>query len=105
MLAKKHFFVIVLILFAALILLNCAPGNYRWNQEINPGHKAGFWAGIWHGLIIIITFIISLFNKKVGIYEINNAGWHYNLGFIIGLCFSLLAPWRTKHLKRKKQQS
>ena len=105
MLAKKHLLVTVLILFATLILLNCAPGNYRWNQEINPGHKAGFWAGIWHGLIIIITFIISLFNKKVGIYEINNAGWSYNLGFIIGLCFSILAPWRTKRMARKKQQA
>ena len=102
MLTKKHFMAILLILFAVLILLNCAPGNYRWNQEINPGHKAGFWAGIWHGLIIIITFIISLFNKKVGIYEVSNTGWQYNLGFIIGLCFSLLAPWRTKALKRKK---
>jgi hypothetical protein len=102
MLAKKYFIITLIILLATLILLNCAPGNYRWNQEINPGHKAGFWAGIWHGLIIIITFIISLFNKKVGIYEINNEGWHYNLGFIIGLCFSLLAPWRAKSMKRKK---
>ena len=103
MLAKKHLFVVGLILLAGLIILNCAPGNYRWNQEINPGNKAGFWAGIWHGLIIVITFIISLFNKKVGIYEVNNAGWSYNLGFLLGLCFSLLAPWQKKYLRRKKE--
>jgi hypothetical protein len=97
--SKKKDLLIQLMLLITLIFLNCAPGNYRWNQEINPGHKAGFWAGIWHGLIIIITFIVSLFNKRVGIYEVNNTGWHYNLGFIIGLCFSFLAPWR---LRRKR---
>jgi len=97
--SKKKDLLIQLMLLITLIFLNCAPGNYRWNQEINSGHKAGFWAGIGHGLIIIITFIVSLFNKRVGIYEVNNTGWHYNLGFIIGLCFSFLAPWR---LRRKR---
>jgi hypothetical protein len=102
MFTRKQYLLIGLILLVTLTLLSCAPGNYRWNQEINPGQKAGFWAGIWHGIIIIITFIISLFNKKVGIYEVNNTGWLYNLGFLIGLCFSFLAPWRLKSLRRKK---
>lgn len=92
---KKHR-VLVLIVMFVFIFLSCAPGNERWNQDVNPGNKAGFWAGIWHGLIIIITFIVSLFTKEVGIYEVNNTGWPYNLGFLIGLCFSFLAPWRAK---------
>ncbi|MEO0093799.1 MAG: hypothetical protein ABIK67_06050 [candidate division WOR-3 bacterium] len=95
MLNQRNNLLIIFLLFCAFVFLTCAPGNVRWNQEINPGHKAGFWAGIWHGMIIIITFIISLFNKRVGIYEINNTGWPYNLGFLLGLCFSFLAPWRA----------
>ncbi|MEO0114011.1 MAG: hypothetical protein ABIK93_00870 [candidate division WOR-3 bacterium] len=95
MLNQRNNLLIIFLLFCALVFLTCAPGNARWNQKINPGHKAGFWAGIWHGMIIIITFIISLFNKRVGIYEINNTGWPYNLGFLLGLCFSFLAPWRA----------
>jgi len=87
------------ILILTVVYLSCAAGDYRWDQKINPGHKAGFWAGIWHGLIIIITFVISLFDKRVGIYEVNNIGWPYNLGYIIGLCFSILAPWRLKKHK------
>lgn len=83
--------------------INCAAGDKRWDQEANPGHRAGFFAGIWHGLIIIITFIISLFVKGVNIYEVNNTGWGYDLGFLIGLCFSFLAPWRlSKHRGHKK---
>ncbi len=85
---KQHF-MIGLIVIIAMIFLSCAPGNDRWDQEINPGHKAGFWAGLWHGLIIIITFIVSLFTKEVGLYEITNTGWPYNLGFLIGFCISI----------------
>lgn len=90
---KRYLWLSAVISFA-LIILSCAPGNDRWDQDLNPGHLAGFWAGIWHGLIIIITFIVSLFAKEVGIYEVNNSGWTYNLGFLIGLCFSILAPWK-----------
>ncbi len=51
-----------------------------------PGAKpAGFWAGLWHGLIVPITFIVSLFNLKVRIYETNNRGRLYDCGFIIGV--------------------
>lgn len=86
---KKRYLFIALFVVVTLMLLNCAPNNYRWDQEINPGHLAGFWAGVWHGFIIVITFIISLFNKKVGIYEVNNTGWPYNLGFLIGIFISV----------------
>ncbi len=70
------------ILLAAIILTSCAPGNEKF--DIDP---AGFWAGLWHGLISLITFIISLFNNQIGIYEVNNSGWPYNLGFILGVMF------------------
>lgn len=96
------FFLIITLLVSFLITVNCAPGNERWNQTKNPGHKAGFWAGLWHGLILIITFIISLFTKEVGIYEINNNGWPYNLGFILGLCFTIGAPWRWRPIRHNK---
>jgi len=89
MFINKRFVLLVIILLLAFVSLNCAPRNDRWNQEINPGHTSGFWAGIWHGLIIIITFVVSLFTKEVGIYEINNNGWPYDLGFMIGLIFSI----------------
>ncbi len=72
---------ILFALFAALMLLvSCAPGNERF--DVDP---AGFWMGLWHGFIIVISFIVSLFNNTVEIYEVNNNGFWYNLGFIIGV--------------------
>lgn len=41
--------------------------------------------GLWHGFIALVTFVISLFNDNVTIYEVNNVGKLYNLGFILGV--------------------
>ncbi|MEO0102246.1 MAG: hypothetical protein ABIK81_00920 [candidate division WOR-3 bacterium] len=93
---------ILFFLFLAFVFLTCAPGNSRWHPDFNPGHKAGFWAGLWHGLIIVITFIVSLFTKEVGIYEVNNVGWAYNLGFLLGAASSLGGALRITKRKRKE---
>jgi hypothetical protein len=45
---------------------------------------AGFWAGYWHGMISPITFVVSLFKPGVRIYETNNNGRWYDLGFLMG---------------------
>lgn len=51
-----------------------------------PGAKAaGFLAGLWHGIIAPITFIISLFAHEVSIYETNNNGRWYEFGFMLGI--------------------
>ncbi|MBN2620571.1 hypothetical protein JXB22_05705 [candidate division WOR-3 bacterium] len=97
----RDYVCIGILLVVFLITMNCAPGNKRWDSKINPEGRANFWAGTWHGLIIIVTFVISLFTSDVGIYEVNNVGWGYNLGFLIGLFFLfgpiLKAGGRKKH--------
>jgi hypothetical protein len=69
-----------LLLFAfVLAAAGCAAGDPRFDAE-----KAGFWVGLWHGLICAVTFIISLFYDTVRVYEVRNAGHMYDLGFILG---------------------
>ncbi len=103
MFKKKYIFALIFVMLAVLTLAGCAPGNIRWDQDVTPGNEAGFWAGIWHGLIIIITFIISLFTDRVGIYELTNNGWRYNLGFIVGLLISMGGGFKgAKRRKRRK---
>jgi hypothetical protein len=46
---------------------------------------AGFWMGLWHGFILLFTFIISLFNDSVRVYDVHNSGHLYDLGFIMGV--------------------
>jgi hypothetical protein len=54
--------------------------------------RAGFWLASWQGLITPITFVISLFNDEANIYEVNNNGNWYDLGFILGVAIVFSGP-------------
>jgi hypothetical protein len=75
---------IVLVAASALVLAACAAGP-NTAAQINTPHPAGFWLGLWQGAIIPITFLVSLFNDHVNIYEVHNNGNWYNFGFMIGI--------------------
>ena len=65
-----------------LLLSGCASAA---NPYVTHGHDvAGFWLGLWHGLILPVTFVVSLFNDRVGIYAARNSGHLYDLGFVMG---------------------
>jgi polyferredoxin len=64
------------------VLAVAGPGS---RFQVPGATPAGFWAGLWHGLICPITFLVSLFSPNVRIYETNNRGRWYDLGFIIGV--------------------
>lgn len=97
---KGLLFLLACLLF--LLGLSCAPGNERWASVDNP---AGFWAGLWHGLIIVVTFVVSLFTRDVGIYEPNNVGWGYNIGFILGCMISLGGAAGSARRRRPKGEA
>ena len=67
-------------------ILAVAGSNSRYAQA--GAQPAGFWAGLWHGLIVPITFFVGLFHSGVRIYEVNNNGGWYDFGFIIGVAGS-----------------
>ena len=100
MIKYKKYIIFALVLLVVFIGLSCAPGNYRWDPNVQGSKPANFWAGLWHGIIVVITFIVSLFNKRVGIYEVNNYGWPYNLGFILGLSLSIGGGFRFTRKKK-----
>jgi hypothetical protein len=49
------------------------------------GAPAGFWLGIWQGLIVFLSFIASWFDNNIVLYQVSNNGFWYNLGYVIGL--------------------
>lgn len=50
----------------------------------NGIERAGFFSGLWHGLIILPAFCFSIFNEKVAIYAVQNTGAAYDFGFLLG---------------------
>jgi predicted small secreted protein len=72
----------VLVALAVVLTACAAEDNPLAGRGEDP---AGFWLGLWHGFITPVTFIVSLFNDGVGIYEVRNNGGWYDFGFVFGL--------------------
>ncbi|OOY85753.1 hypothetical protein BOW14_09675 [Solemya velum gill symbiont] len=70
-----------ILVFVMLMLASCTAGDGLFIQD-NP---AGFWYGLWHGVISVVTLVIHLFNENVLVYEVNNVGGWYDFGFLLGV--------------------
>jgi hypothetical protein len=76
----------LLLVLTAVLLSSCAAGP---NTVARSGDQAGFWLGLWHGLILFFTFVISLFTDNVNMYEVDNNGNWYDFGFFFGVLIAL----------------
>jgi hypothetical protein len=77
---RRSALVLVLLMVA---LAGCAAGDNT--ASVAGPDAAGFWLGLWHGFIIPVTFVVSLFSDTVGVYEVRNNGGWYDAGFVIGV--------------------
>ncbi len=79
--------VFLAVLGAAAFLSACAADP---NPVVGTGQDApGFLMGLWHGIIIFFTFVISLFTDDVSVYEVANDGNWYDFGFFLGAMIAL----------------
>jgi hypothetical protein len=72
---------IVIITLITLFLSSCMAGNTQFTNET----PAGFWWGLWHGVISIISLVVHVFNESVAVYETHNTGGWYDFGFLLGV--------------------
>jgi hypothetical protein len=70
---------------AALFLAGCTAGaNPLVDTPNHQGEVAGFFLGLWQGIIFPFAFLASLVVEGVSVYEVHNTGIWYNLGYLIG---------------------
>jgi len=107
----KKILVFVLLAVFVVTAAGCAPGtsvdfqapdteiqlttpgpNPQVDKPAENGRVAGLGTGLWHGLISVVTLILSFINPAIQMYEVHNSGQLYNLGFLIGcvLLFGVL---------------
>lgn len=86
----SHGRLIVVMVLVLALLTACAAGANPSATQSAP--SAGFWLGLWHGLIAPVTFVISLFTDQVNMYEVRNNGNWYDFGFVFGLLVSFGGP-------------
>jgi len=98
---RKRAIFLLIILLLAVALAGCAPGEGSKYTRHDP---AGFFSGLWHGLLSPLFFIIGLFTSSVQMYEPINSGSWYEFGFIIGLCITFGGSGvKSKHRKKCRE--
>ncbi|MFQ6037720.1 MAG: hypothetical protein ACE5LV_03795, partial [Candidatus Aminicenantales bacterium] len=61
----KAFCFLCVLLVLVFLLTSCLAGPNTLEKTPDPkGRVAGFFKGIWHGLLAPITFIVSIFTKN-----------------------------------------
>ncbi|MBC7961163.1 MAG: hypothetical protein H7X94_14985, partial [Vallitaleaceae bacterium] len=79
---KKKVIVLIFLSFILLTALTgCVPGDGTYSSE----YQAGFFWGVWHGWIAPVSVVWGFFNRDIRVYELNNVGWWYDLGFYIAV--------------------
>jgi len=73
----------IVFIVLALFLASGIFTNYAGHDSFNT-KKAGFFSGIIHGVISPIMLVTAIFTDFT-MYELNNSGWWYNLGFLLGI--------------------
>jgi len=77
------------LLLVAVTLAACSGPNPLQDAAVPISEVSGFWGGIWHGLILPVSFLGSLLTDYITIYAVQNTGGWYDFGFMIGV--SILA--------------
>ena len=88
--------VLTLFVLVTVSVSGCFPGGGSYSAS----DQAGFFSGVWHGWIAPISLIVGFFRDDVRIYEPNNTGWWYDLGFYI----AVIAGFGSVALSRKKKK-
>ena len=72
----------LVLLAAALALSACAATQ---QADAVSAQAPGFWLGLWHGFIVPVAWIVSLFTNQVAIYAVPNDGGWYDFGYFLGI--------------------
>ncbi|WP_308639698.1 hypothetical protein [Paenibacillus silvisoli] len=94
---KRRWMLLLALLAGLVTITGCVPGDGS-NTALHP---AGFFWGIWHGWIAPISLIIGLFKHSIRVYETNNIGWWYDLGFYI----AIISGFGSLSFRRKSKKS
>lgn len=77
---RTRILVVPIVALAAVAVAGCAAGDVRFTADT----PAGFWVGLWHGMISFVTLVIGIFSDTVHVYETDNTGGWYDFGFLLG---------------------
>ena len=75
--------ILSVLIICVLLFSGCADAVSL--EECTDVRPYGFFSGFWHGMIIKFSLIGSLFVENITNYGVNNTGFWYDLGYLLGL--------------------
>jgi len=86
-------------LFLVIVSLFFASGffTYYAGDDYWLSHNAGFPTGIIHGILAPIMLAFAIFTSYT-VYEVQNIGWFYDFGFIVGILLVWGGGQGTTHI-------
>lgn len=91
---QKTTLALVLIIAAALIIIFPQEAlAFAQKYQYTDADPAGFFSGVWNGLLAPWALIAYWFIQDVVMYATPNIGWLYDLGFLIGIVGSIPIGW------------
>jgi hypothetical protein len=79
--SQNRALITAVLILSILLLTSCSAGS----EQFTPEDPAGFWYGLWHGIISVIALIVHIFADSVAVYEVDNTGGWYDFGFLLGI--------------------
>lgn len=77
---RRRLFRTAALVALVLVLASCGAGTDTYATD-----QAGFFSGVWHGWIAPVALFVHIFDDAVRIYEPNNTGIWYDVGFYIAV--------------------
>ncbi len=88
---------LIILLLISMLLLSACAGSEQFKEG---GKRANILHGIWHGWIAPLSLVLSIFGDGIRMYEPNNTGWTYDLGFYM----AVIGGFGGLALSRKKKK-
>lgn len=94
--SRKHTGTLAFVAVAAIAVAlgGCLAGQPGFTED-----PAGFWLGIWHGIVSPVSLVVGLFDDGVRVYEQHNTGRWYDFGFLLGVT----SFWGANHARMRRR--
>ncbi len=100
---KSNFYLKFSYFSTMLLLLSSCAAKPKGEMEAVFKGGAGFWSGLWHGIILPFSLLGKVFNLNIGIHETYYSGPAYWFGFLFGLiCLMKFAGFVAVHTAKHK---
>ncbi|HEV7702042.1 MAG TPA: hypothetical protein VGO63_01185 [Candidatus Paceibacterota bacterium] len=89
----KYKFKVIILLLLIIVFLPSISSAFVVQSDYSSYEPAGLVLGVWHGLLVPWSLIARWFISDIGMYAIDNTGWFYDAGFLIGASGSIPFGW------------